>query len=171
MQPSAIISRILARAGCQRLLAGDGITAPELSIKAVQGIVDAASIDVRSARKSVPAIGQAASIAKNLDEYQFKICSAAPSLPDSDLRKRQLQKYRVVTVAAFANLATILKVPSQASLEQWITHAGPLLEETSEAYLKAQSNSKLQLTSHKGAFDFFGVPEDKIDAALAALYG
>jgi hypothetical protein len=170
VQLGAIISRVLAGSGCRRLLAGDGITVPELGIKGVPGVLEAVSLDARSARKSVPAVGQAASIAKNLDEYQFLICSLVPSLPDSDPRKLYLQKYRVAAVAAFTMLAAILKEPSQASLEQWNAHAGPLMEETSEAYLKAKSNSKLQ-TSRKDAFEFFGVPEDKIDAALAAFYG
>ena len=166
------MSRVLAGAGCHRLLTGDGITTPDLSIKSVPGVIEAASIDVRSARKSAPSIGQAASIAKNLDEYQFRICSLVPSLPDSDQSKLHLQKYRVAAVAAFAMLAAILRGSSHASLEQWNTHAGPLMEEASEMYLKAKSNSKLQETrSHKDAFEFFGVPEDKIDAALAAFYG
>lgn len=171
MQLSAIISKILARSGCQRQLAGDGITVPDLSVKGVQGLIDAASVDIRSVRKNIPAIGQAASIAKNLDEYQFMICSHVPSLPDSDPCKLQLQKYRVAAFAAFAGLAAILRSPSQANLEQWNMHARSLMEETSEAYLKAKSNSKLQVTSHREAFEFFGVPVDKIDSALAVFYG
>jgi hypothetical protein len=171
VQLNAIISQVLAGPGCRRLLAGDGITAPELSIKVVPGVFDAASVDVRSARKSMPAIGQAASIAKNLDEYQFLICSLVPSLPDTDPHKLHLQKYRVAAVAAFVRLSAILKEPSPESLEQWNAHAGPLMEETSEAYVKAKSNAKLQVASHKEAFEFFGVPQDRIDAALRAFYG
>lgn len=168
---NVIISRVLAGPGCRRLLAGDGITAPELTIKEVPGVFNTASVDVKSARKGMPAIGHAASIAKNLDEYQFLICSLVPSLPDSEPHKLQLQKYRVAAVAAFAKLSSILKEPGQESLEQWNAHAKPLMEETSEAYVKAKSNSKLQVASHKDAFDFFGVPEDRIVAALNAFYG
>lgn len=171
MQLNTIISRVLAGHACSRLLAGDGITAPELSIKVMSGVFDAVSVDVRSARKSMPAIGQAASIAKNLDEYQFLICSLVPSLPDTDHHKLQLQKYRVAAVAAFARLSAILKEPSPESLQQWNAHAGPLMEETSETYAKAKSNAKLRVASHKEAFEFFGVPEDGIDAALRAFYG
>jgi hypothetical protein len=166
-----IISRVLAGPACSRLLAGDGITSPDLSIKGVPGIMEAAAIEMRQARKGAPAIGQAASIAKNLDEYQFRICSLVPSLPDSDPRKLQLQKYRVAAVAALAALAAALHKPDQASLERWSAHAGPLMEETSEAYLKAKSNSKLQATNHKNVFEFFRVPEDRVDEALKAFYG
>jgi hypothetical protein len=166
-----IISRLLARAGCRKLLAGDGITTPELSMNGMQGIFEAASVDVRSARKSTPEVGQAASIAKNLDEYQFLLCSLIPSLPDSDPSKLQLQKYRIGIVAAFAMLAALLKGIHPDDLGQWNTHARSLLEVTSEAYVKAKPNAKLQVASRKEAFEFFGVPEDKIDAALRAFYG
>lgn len=168
---NAIISRALARPSCQRLLACDGITVSELSIKGLAGIIEPVSVDMRSARKSMPAIGQSASIAKNLDEYQFMICSMVPSIPDSDPRKLQLQKYRVGVVAAFARLSAILKELDAQSLNRWNANGGPLMEATSEAYLKAKSNSNLKVASRKEAFEFFGVPEDKIDAALAAYYG
>jgi hypothetical protein len=166
-----IVSRLLASSGCRKLLASDGITTTEMRMNGMQGIFEAASVDVRSARKETPALGQAASIAKNLDEYQFLICSLVPSLPDSNPSKLQLQKYRVAIVAAFAMLAAMLKEIRPDGLAQWNTHARSLLEETSDAYLKAKSNARLQVTSHKEAFKFFGVPEERIDAALGAFYG
>jgi hypothetical protein len=166
-----IISRLLASPNCCRLLAGDGITTPELSIKGMQGIIEAASVDARATRKSVPAVGETASIAKNLDEYQFLICSLVPSLPDSNPSKIQLQRYRVAMAAAFAKLSIVLKEIRPDDLAQWNRYAQLLLEETSEAYVKAKSNAKLQVASHKEAFEFFGVPEDRIDAALKAFYG
>jgi len=167
----AIVSRHLAGSGCIRILSGDGVTTSDLSIKGMPGIIEATSVpDVRTARKSMPAIGQTASIAKNLDEFQFRICSLVPSLPDHDPNKMMLQKCRVAAIAAFARLAAILKEPGQESLAQWNTYAGPIMEGASDAYLKATSNSNLQVAIRKDAFEFFGVPEEKIDAALAAFY-
>jgi hypothetical protein len=166
-----LVSRLLAGSGCHKLLAGDGITTAELSIRGLQGIFDSISVDARLIRKSIPAIGETSSIAKNLDEYQFLICSLIPSLPDSNPLKLQLQKYRVAITASFAKLVSALKEIRQDDLVQWNRHAKSLLEETSEAYVKAKSNSKLQVTSHREAFEFFEVPEDKIDAALRILYG
>lgn len=168
---NTIISRLLASSDCRKLLAGDGITTPELSINGMQGIFEAISVDARSVRKTIPSFGEAASIAKNLDEYQFIICSLVPSLPDSHPSKLQLQKYRVAIVAAFGVLAALLKEARPGALVQWNTHARSLLEETSEAYVKAKSNAKLQVASHKESFEFFGVPEDRIDEALRAFYG
>lgn len=153
------------------MLAADGVTVSDLRIQGLPGIIDAASVGMRSAKKSVPAVGRSASIAKNLDEYQFMICSMIPSIPDSDPHKLQLQKYRVAIVAAFARLSAILKELNAESLAQWNANAGYLLESTSEAYLKAKSNSNLQVASRKEVFEFFDVSEDKLDAALAAFYG
>lgn len=166
---NAIISRQLSSSSCSRLLTGDGITSPDLSIKGIRGICEPVSVDVRSARKTAPAIGEAASVAKNLDEYQFLICSLVPSLPDSNPAKMELQKRRVAIVAAFARLVSLLQ--EQQDLAQWNAHAQKLLEETSEAYVKARSNAKLEVTRHKDAYEFFGVPEEKLDAALRAAYG
>jgi 3-hydroxyacyl-CoA dehydrogenase len=83
----------------------------------------------------------------------------------------QLQKYRIAIIAAFAQLAVNLKDIHPDDLAQWNTHARSLLEETSEAYVKAKSNTKLEVASHKEVFEFFGVPGDKIDVALRAFYG
>ena len=168
---NAIVSRLLTGSGCNKLLAGDGITTSHLNIKGMQGIFDQVSIDVRLVRKDVSAIGETSSTAKNLDEYQFLICSFMPSLPDSNPFKLQLQKYRIAIVASFAKLSATLKEIRPDTLAQWNKYAKLLLEEISDTYVKAKSNAKLQVTSHKEVFAFFGVPEDMIDAALNAIYG
>jgi hypothetical protein len=168
---NTIVSRLLLGSNCNKLLAGDGITSSHLNIEGMHGIFDPVSIDVRQVRKDISAIGETSSTAKNLDEYQFLICSFVPSLPDSNLSKLLLQKYRIAIIASFAKLSTILKEIRPDTLAQWNKHAKLLLEETSDAYVKSKSNSKLQLTIHKEVFAFFGVPEDTIDAALKAIYG
>src|SRR5215218_623038 len=134
---NSIISHQLAGSSCSKLLSGDGITTVDLTIKGVHGIFGAASIDARSARKSMPAIGDVASAAKNLDEYQFLICSLVPSLSDSNPSKMELQKYRVAIIAAFVKLVPLLLLKSiqQDDFVQWSKHAKALLEETSDTYL------------------------------------
>ena len=170
---NAIITHQLSSSSCSKLLSGDGITTSNLTIKGVHGIFGPVSIDVRTARKSVPAIGDVASAAKNLDEYQFLICSLVPSLPDSNPSKMELQKYRVAIIAAFAKLVPLLlllKDMRQDELVQWSKHAKALLEETSDTYLKANSNSNLHIASHKDSFEYFEVPEDRVQVALRAFY-
>ena len=138
----------------------------------MHGLFGPVSIDVRSTRKIVPAIGDVASAAKNLDEYQFLICSLVPSLPDSNPSKMELQKYRVTILAAFAKLVPLLllKDMRQDDLVEWSKHAKALLEETSDTYLKANSNSKMQIASHKDVFEYFEVPVDSVQVALRAFY-
>jgi hypothetical protein len=170
---NSIISLQLSSSSCSKLLSGDGITTSDLTIKGVHGIFGSVSIDARSIRKSVPAIGDVASAAKNLDEYQFLICSLVPSLQDSNPSKMELQKYRVAIIAAFAKLVPLLLLKNmrQDELVQWSKHAKALLEETSDTYLKANSsNSKLQIASHKDAFEYFEIPEDRVQVALRAFY-
>lgn len=169
---NSIISHQLSSSRCIKLLSGDGITSADLTIRGERGIFGPVSIDVRSTRKSVPAIGDVASAAKNLDEYQFLICSLVPSLPDSNSSKMELQKYRVAIIAAFAKLVPLLLLKGirQDDLVQWSKHAKALLEETSDTYLKANSNSKMQIASHKDTFEYFEVPVDRIQVALRSFY-
>jgi hypothetical protein len=169
---NSIISRQLSSSSCSKLLSGDGITSFDLTIKGVHGLFASVSIDVRSTRKIVPAIGDVASAAKNLDEYQFLICSLVPSLPDSNPSKMELQKYRVAIIAAFVKLVPLLLLKDirQEDLVQWSKYAKALLEETSDAYLKANSNSDMQVASHEDAFEYFEVPIDRVQVALRAFY-
>jgi hypothetical protein len=164
-----IISRELGGPGCRKLLTNDGMTSPYLTIRAMPGVFETASIDARAARKIMPGIGDASSIAKNLDEYQFLICSLAYSLPDNSPHKLYLQKYRVVIAAAFAALVAVLQKQSD-ELGNWNRHARLLLEETSEAYIKAKSKADLKVSTHAEVFEYFGIPERAIDAALRTFY-
>jgi hypothetical protein len=169
---NSIISSQLSSSSCSKLLLGDGVTTFDLTIKGVHGLFGPVSIDVRSTRKSMTAIGDVASAAKNLDEYQFLICSLVPSLPDSNPSKMELQKYRVAIIAAFAKLVPLLLLKDirQEDLAQWSKHAKALLEETSETYHKANSNSKMQIALHRDAFEYFEVPVDRVQVALRAFY-
>jgi hypothetical protein len=169
---NSIISYQLAGARCSKLLSGDGITTSDLTIKGIFPLFTALSIDVQYTRKNVPAIGDVASAAKNLDEYQFLICSLVPSLPDLSSSKTELQKYRVVIIAAFAKLVQLIlsKSMTQDNLAKWSNHAKAILEETSDTYHKINSNSPMQIASHKDAFEYFGVPEERIQVALRTFY-
>jgi hypothetical protein len=84
----------------------------------------------------------------------------------------ELQKYRVAIIAAFAKLVSLLLLKDirQEDLVQWSKHARALLEETSDTYLKANSNSKVQIAFHKEAFEYFQVPVDRVQVALRAFY-
>ena len=167
---NTIISRELSASSCRRLLSADGVTSPYLTISSAPGIFPAISVDIRSARNSAPEVGGVSSAAKNLDEYQFLICSLVPTLPDSNPAKLELQKYRIAIFAAFAKLVGILN-EKQQELGEWSRHARWLVEETSEAYLQARSDVRLHPARHTEVFDYFGIPESSVNTALRSFYG
>ncbi|HEV8386384.1 MAG TPA: hypothetical protein VGQ03_02065 [Nitrososphaera sp.] len=171
--PSSILGAIireLSASSCRRILSSDGVTSAYLTVNSTTGLFGSVSVDVQSARKSVQEIGDAASTAKNLDEYQFLICSLVPSLADSNPSKLELQKYRVAILAAFSTLVNILN-EKQQELGEWSRNAKWLVEETSEAYLQAKSNIQTHPLRHKEMFDYFGVSEATVVSAIRTFYG
>jgi hypothetical protein len=168
MATLASIAAHLSAARCKKFLAGDGITSPDFVLLPLAGVLEGVSIDARAARKSLPALGETFSIAKNLDEYQNRICTLVPSLADRNPAKVQLQKYRIGIIAAFAGLAALA---GAGDVAEWNRHARLLLEEASNAYFAATSGQKQYAASMADAFSFFGVPEEQVDAALARMYG
>jgi hypothetical protein len=177
---------------CTKVLAEDGITTKELVISQLDGLSREMSVNINLLRGKYPNITRTASIAKNLDEYQFLVCREISSIPDFDPLKIQLQKYRVGVIAAFAKLVAILEDADNlsAELDKWNSFANSLLVETSETLLKARnkmkkkegynndSNSSDQFQAGysqqnlriKEALNFFGVPENDIDEELIRVY-
>ena len=177
---------------CTKVLAEDGITSKELVISQLDGLSREMSVNINLLRGKYPNITRTASIAKNLDEYQFLVCREISSIPDFDPLKIQLQKYRVGVIAAFAKLVAILEDADNlsAELEKWNSFANSLLVETSETLLKARNKMKKKEGNNndvnssdqfqagysqqnlriKEALNFFGVPENDIDEELIRVY-
>jgi hypothetical protein len=153
---------------CRRLLAGDGITTVDFTVNEAKGVIGELSIDARAAKKSSPPMGYAFGIAKNLDEYQYRICMLVPSLADSNPAKIQLQKYRVAIIASFAALVTAIK---SGDVAEWNGHARALLVDASDLYLAATSGQDVPAPRAHAAFAFFGVPEQQAEGALRSMYG
>ncbi|HEY6668565.1 MAG TPA: hypothetical protein VI033_05365 [Candidatus Nitrosopolaris sp.] len=194
---SSLVQRIIYKyitsgIKCTKILAEAGITTKELVISQLDGLSREMSVNINLLRGKYPNITRTASIAKNLDEYQFLVCREISSIPDFDPMKIQLQKYRVGVIAAFARLVAILEDADNlsAELEKWNSFANSLLVETSETLLKARnkmkkkegnnndSNSSDQFQAGysqqnlriKEALNFFGVPENDIDEELIRVY-
>jgi hypothetical protein len=194
---SSLVQRIIYKyitsgIKCTKILAEDGNTTKELVISQLDGLSREMSVNINLLRGKYPNITRTASIAKNLDEYQFLVCREISSIPDIDPMKIQLQKYRVGVIAAFAKLVAILEDADNlsAELEKWNSFANSLLVETSETLLKARnkmkkkeghnndSNSSDQFQAGysqqnlriKEALNFFGVPENDIDEELIRVY-
>lgn len=163
----SIISRGLG-ISCRRFLSGDGITTGDFTVCALEGVFQGIAIDARSARKASPALGETFGTAKNLDEYQYRICILLPTVADSNPSKIRLQKYRVGIVASFAKLTAALK---SGSIVEWNGHAKELLVEASDAYVAATSGRKMPEPKIGAVMAFFGTPEENVDMALRSMYG
>jgi hypothetical protein len=162
---------------CRKLLSKDGITSQELVIDRLDGLFDGITANIKLQRTVLANIGHTATIAKNLDQYQFIICSEIPVMHDSDPLKLQLQKYRIAIIASFVKLVPLLRtLSSDEDLKRWNSFANILLTETSETVVKARTNQKEVRKSYsnnirlKEALDFFGVPEKEIDHELESMY-
>jgi hypothetical protein len=161
---------------CRKFLLDDGITSLNFTLAGQRDIFEGFSLDARAAKKNQPALGETFSIAKNLDEYQNKICSMIPSLVDKNPAKMHLQKCRIGIVAAFAKLVSIIKTERRTEeVAEWNWYARLILEDASNTYVSATtappSEQKRYTASLSEAFSFFGVPEEKIDVLLNRMYG
>lgn len=86
-------------------------------------------------------IGNTSSLAKNLDEYQYIVCREIRSIPDINPYKKDLQKYRVLIISAFAKLIPMLtSLSSDKNLQEWNRFAQILLTQVSETLVKARVN-------------------------------
>jgi hypothetical protein len=160
---------------CGRLISSDGITTRNFSIDRLDGIFEGLTIDAELSRRNVLSLGNTMSTAKNLDDYQFKICLEIPSIPDSDPIKLQLQKFRIAIIASFAILISRIASPNaEDELRTWNSFAAILLRKTSEFVTNLEANKgtiKNYDNSHLSeTFEFFEVPIAEMEKALANAY-
>src|SRR5437660_4641960 len=181
MLPVSYYSRIINRyiindIKCHKLLSKDVITSQQLVIDRIEGLFEGIAVNVKFQRNSVASIGSTSTIAKNLDEYQYIVCSEIRSIPDSNPYKKELQKYRVLIIASFAKLIPILasSLPSDKDLQEWNHFAQILLTQISQTRFNARVNQKRYDDTNsklvRSAFDFFGIPEEEIDRMLHEVY-
>ena len=160
---------------CHKLLSQDGITTQDLVIGKIEGLFESITVNVKSHRSRFASIGGTTSVAKNLDEYQYIVCSEIRSLPDSNAFKKELQKYRIIIMASFARLVRILySLGSDKDLHEWNLFAQVLLTHVSETLRKTRANQKgyerSNSTTLRPAFDFFGISEEEVDNMLQNIY-
>ena len=160
---------------CRRIISSDGITTQNFSIDNFEGIFEGITIDAELSRRNLLSLGNTMSIAKNLDDYQYKICLEIPSIPDSDPLKLQLQKFRIAIIASFAILVMGIKSSDvEDELQKWNSFATFLLKKTSEFVTNLRTNKgtiENYDDSHLSeALAFFKVPRGDMEKALANLY-
>jgi hypothetical protein len=159
---------------CHKLLSKDGITTQDLIIDKVEGLFEGIRVNTKSQRSLLPGIGIASGIVKNLDEYQYIICSEIRSIPDTNAYKKELQKSRIAIIASFAKLIPILHSRSDKDLKKWNYFAQILLTQISEMLVKTRLNQnkydKSNSDSLKSTFDYFDVPDKEVDSILQSIY-
>jgi hypothetical protein len=161
---------------CHKLLSKDGVTTQDFVTNKIEGLFEGISVDIKLQRSRFPSICSTSSIAKNLDEYQYIICSEVRSLPDSNSFKKELQKYRIIIMASFAKLIPILSsLDSDTDLNEWNRFAQTLLTQVSETRQKARVNQKgyekpSSSKAFRSVFVFFGVSEEEVDKILQNIY-
>ncbi|NOJ28066.1 MAG: hypothetical protein DA330_08675 [Nitrososphaera sp.] len=168
--PLNVLLASISAGKCSKLLSGDGIISIDFTVNSIPGILEKISIDARAAKKQSAVFGDAFGVAKNLDEYQYRICMLVPTLSDSDPFKVQLQKYRVAAIAAFVMLGQILKTGGE--LAKWNFHAKRLLVEASDLYVFATSKKPPQIPKSQAeeAFSFMGLSEAAVEKSIKTLY-
>jgi hypothetical protein len=160
---------------CRRIIYSDGITTRNFSIDNLDGVFEGITIDAEPSRRNLLSLGKTMSTAKNLDDYQYKICLEIPSIPDSDPIKLQLQKFRIAIIASFAILVMMIKSSNaEDELRKWNSFATILLRKTSEFVTNLRTNEVIIENyddNHLSeAFDFFKVPSGDMERALANVY-
>jgi hypothetical protein len=156
---------------CRSLVSSDGITTRNFTIDCFPGIYAGASIDAVLSRRTINILGNTLGIAKNLDEYQLKICSKIPSIPDSDPVKLHLQKFRIGIIASFAALVPILHSDEPAKgLVRWNIFAAKLLRKTSDFFNSFGMDIKSDDNDIEETFKFFQVPIGEVNAVIKELY-
>jgi hypothetical protein len=168
----SIIQRsISSHMHCRNLVSSDGITTRNFTIDCFLGIYAGASIDAALSRRTINILGSTLGIAKNLDEYQLKICLKIPSIPDTDPVKLYLQKFRIGIIASFAALVSILQSNEPAKgLVRWNIFAAKLLRKTSDFFNNMGMDVKPDDNDIEETFEFFQVPVGQVNAAIEELY-
>jgi hypothetical protein len=152
-------------------VSSDGITTRNFTIDCFPGIYARASIDAALSRRTINILGNTLGIAKNLDEYQLKICLKIPSIPDSDPAKLHLQKFRIGIIASFAALVSILQSDEPAKgLGRWNIFSANLLRKTSDFFNNTGMDIKPDDNDIEETFEFFQVPIGQLNAAIEELY-
>jgi hypothetical protein len=131
-------------------------------------------MNAKSEESILPSIVKASGIAKNLDEYQYIVCSEVRAIPDTNSYKKELQKYRVAIIASFAKLISILLSRSDKDLQRWNYFAQILLTQISETLvkvrLKQDKRDNINKDLLKSTFGYFDLPESDVDRMLQSIY-
>ncbi|HYO06851.1 MAG TPA: hypothetical protein VER14_07690 [Phototrophicaceae bacterium] len=181
---SIISNVVLSSKPCSRLLESDGISSKIFTLRGFDNRKLIGLKDVRSLKNSVPRLGIAINIVKNLDEYLFIVCNYVPNINDSNFFKIKFQKIRVLIHLLFNRLSKILSAAmDEDGLNEWIDESNSLLVETSDLVLEyrdslkseksgeSNENFEQKVKLNRDYFSYFDMKEESMDVALYSIYG
>ena len=159
---------------CHKLLSSNGITSRHLVIEKASGLFEGIRVDIKSEASTLPNIVKASGIAKNLDEYQYIVCSEVRDIPDTNPYKKELQKYGIAIIASIAKLVSILLSRCDEDLQSWSYFAQILLTQISDILLnvrlKQDKLDNINKDLSESTFGYFGLPESDVDRILESIY-
>jgi hypothetical protein len=160
---------------CERMISNDGVTTRNFTIDRLSGIFEGVSLDADLSRQNTPPLGKALGIAKNLEEYQLKICLIVSSFSVTDPIKSNLQKFRLAIVASFAVLVVTLKSRHTINgLESWNFFATKLLIKVSEFISKLGTDTRPDSDAGDSyleeTFKYFHIPLTDTRIAIKNIY-
>jgi hypothetical protein len=175
---------VLSSKPCSKLLESDGISSKVFTLRSFDNGKSISLKDVRTLKTSVPQLGTAINIVKNLDEYLYIVCNYVPNINDVNFFKIKFQKIRVLTHLLFYRLSKILSDAIDLDgLNEWIGESNPLLVETSDLVLEyrdslkneknieSTENFEQKVKLNRDYFSYFGMKEESMDVALYSIYG
>ena len=181
---SIISNVVLSSKPCSKLLENDGISSKAFTLRSFDSRKLIGLKDVRTLKNSVPRLGTAINIVKNLDEYLYIVCNYVPNINDSNFFKIKFQKIRVLIHLLFNRLSKILsETTNPDDLNEWIGESNSLLVETSDLVLEyrdslknekngeSAENFEQKVKLNRDYFIYFGMKEESMDVALYTIYG
>lgn len=181
---SIISNVVLSSKPCSKLLESDGISSKMFTLRGFDNRKLINLKDVRTLKNSIPRLGTAINIVKNLDEYLYIVCNYVPNINDNNFFKIKFQKIRVLIHLLFNRLSKILsEAIDPDGLNEWIGESNSLLVETSNHVLEYRDSLKNDKNSgstenfeqkvklNRDYFSYFGMREESMDVALYSIYG
>ena len=174
-----IIQNYIETSKCFYIIAKDGITTDQFAISRSDSLFVQVSLSIRHVHLQIPTILRSVSIAKNLDYYQNKICHEIPSIPDSERIKLILQTLRVIIIALFLKLNSIMtekktnySLLDDDHFQEWNKYSEQVLIATSTifvSYQQRRTETKI-LDTIKETLDYIGISMSMIDKEISYLY-
>ena len=160
---------------CKKFIIKDGINTDLFIVEKDNSVIKEIKFHVKTKKKEVITIGKSISLMKNLDHYQNLICINLPEILDNNPYKRELQKLRILIIAAFSKFSKIVSLSQANIIEKWNDKSTILLTVVSNLMVSYSSRESLDSkditgNTYKSLYEFFELDIKKIDEALNFLY-